>query len=55
MRVGAPVWEQYVPPGDEPRAPDEQARDLRARLDEAVAAENFELAAELRDRLRALG
>ena len=47
--------EQYVPPGDEPRAPDEQARDLRARLDEAVAAENFELAAELRDRLRALG
>lgn len=46
--------EQYLSPGDP--APDGRAvtRDLRARLQEAVAHENFELAAELRDRLREL-
>ena len=46
--------EQYLRPGD--AAPDGRAvtRDLRARLQEAVAHENFELAAELRDRLREL-
>ena len=46
--------EQYLRPGA--TAPDGRAvtTDLRAQLQEAVAHENFELAAELRDRLREL-
>jgi protein arginine kinase activator len=46
------VGERYTPPdaGDGP--PVEEATELRERLKEAVEAENFELAAELRDLLR---
>lgn len=46
--------ERYVPPGGRP--PDRRAEllDLRDRLRRAVDAENFELAAELRDRIRVL-
>jgi len=46
--------ERYVPPGGRP--PDRRAEllDLRDRLRRAVEAENFELAAELRDRIRVL-
>ena len=46
--------ERYIPPGA--RAPDRRAEllDLRDRLRRAVETENFELAAEIRDRLRVL-
>jgi len=46
--------ERYVPPGGRP--PDRRAEllDLRDRLRRAVEGENFELAAELRDRIRVL-
>lgn len=50
------VGEQYAPSGAQagaaPAAP--SAADLRERLRAAVAAEDFELAAELRDRLRGI-
>jgi protein arginine kinase activator len=46
--------ERYLAPGE--RAPDKRAEllDLRDRLRRAVEMENFELAAELRDRIRVL-
>lgn len=46
--------ERYLAPGE--RAPDPRAEllDLRDRLRRAVESENFELAAELRDRIRVL-
>ena len=47
--------EQYLPEGGAPPDTEALARDLRARLQAAVAEENFELAAELRDRLQELG
>jgi protein arginine kinase activator len=46
--------ERYLEPGADPRRQDQAAEVLRAELRKAVAAENFELAAELRDRLRAM-
>jgi protein arginine kinase activator len=48
------MGERYVEPGQ--RVPDEPAKasDLREQLRVAVETENFELAAELRDRLRVL-
>ncbi|HJS46923.1 MAG TPA: UvrB/UvrC motif-containing protein [Gemmatimonadales bacterium] len=46
--------EQYLAEGGGPAAADALARELRARLQAAVAEENFELAAELRDRLQGL-
>ncbi|MGE0443412.1 MAG: UvrB/UvrC motif-containing protein [Gemmatimonadales bacterium] len=42
----------YQPPGGAPAAPIESAANLRERLKRAVEAEEFELAAELRDRLK---
>lgn len=50
------VGEQYVPRGAAPPGPAAAptAADLRERLRVAVEAENFELAAELRDRLRGI-
>jgi protein arginine kinase activator len=46
--------ERYLPPGERP--PDRRAEllELRDRLRRAVESENFELAAELRDRIRVL-
>lgn len=45
--------EQYAPPGDTPPPPrPRDTQELRTRLRDAISAENFELAAELRDRLR---
>lgn len=46
------VGERYVAPGAEPEDPARQEAELREQLRLAVASENFELAAELRDRLR---
>lgn len=43
---------RYEPPGRAPLAPAAERRLLEEQLAQAVAAENFELAAELRDRLR---
>ena len=49
------VGEVYLTPGAERSGNGERlAEDLRAQLRRAVDAENFELAAELRDRLRSL-
>ncbi len=48
------VGEFYVRPGAEPPDQAAQARRMREQLSAAVAEENFERAAELRDRLRAL-
>ena len=50
------VGEVYLAGDDTPRTtdPSRQAAHLREQLERAVAAENFELAAELRDRLRGL-
>lgn len=42
----------YHAPGQLPAAPDADRKRLAEQLDLAVATENFELAAELRDRLR---
>ncbi len=43
---------RYSAPGVSPVAPSQEAADLRSALGRAVQAENFELAAELRDRLK---
>jgi protein arginine kinase activator len=48
------VGERYQPPGDEVEQPVAQVADLREQLKAAVDTENFELAAELRDRLRGI-
>ena len=51
------LGERYAERGAEPAAAErgsEQAADLREQLRLAVETENFELAAELRDRLRVL-
>jgi protein arginine kinase activator len=48
------VGEFYVRPGAEPMDPAALIRRLREQLALAVSGENFELAAELRDRLRGL-
>lgn len=46
--------EQYLAEGFAPADVDARVRELRARLQAAVSEENFELAAELRDRLQEL-
>jgi len=43
---------RYEPPGRSPPDPATERRVLEGQLAQAVATENFELAAELRDRLR---
>ena len=48
------IGERYVPPGDTPLPPADSALQLRQQLRLAVDTEDFELAAELRDRLRAV-
>jgi len=49
------VGERYAPPGaDDAADPRIQLLDLREQLRRAVDSENFELAAELRDRIRVL-
>ena len=49
------VGERYAPPGAEGAAdPRLQLLDLKEQLRRAVESENFELAAELRDRIRVL-
>jgi protein arginine kinase activator len=46
------VGERYASPGAEPASEERARDDLREQLRLAVETENFELAAELRDRLR---
>jgi len=46
------VGERYTAPGAAPADPKREEADLREQLRVAVETENFELAAELRDRLR---
>lgn len=48
------VGERYAPPGAAVQARAAERDTLREALAAAVAAENFELAAELRDRLRGM-
>ncbi|HUL02099.1 MAG TPA: UvrB/UvrC motif-containing protein [Gemmatimonadales bacterium] len=48
------VGERYVAPGDSSADPRRQLLDLKEQLRRAVDNENFELAAELRDRIRVL-
>jgi protein arginine kinase activator len=48
------VGRRYEPPATDLVARPDTVHDLRDRLRRAVAAEQFELAAELRDRLRVL-
>jgi len=48
------VGERYVPPGDTDDDPRHRLLDLKEQLRRAVDNENFELAAELRDRIRVL-
>ncbi len=48
------VGEIYVPPGREVDANEGKLSELRDQLRKAVVAENFELAAELRDQIRVL-
>ena len=50
------VGERYDAPGEAGAEPDPRSRllDLKAQLRRAVEGENFELAAELRDRIRVL-
>lgn len=48
------VGERYAPPGAPAESADDQAGELRERLRRAIENENFELAANLRDRLREL-
>jgi protein arginine kinase activator len=48
------VGERYVAPGDSGADPRHQLLDLKEQLRRAVDSENFELAAELRDRIRVL-
>jgi protein-arginine kinase activator protein McsA len=46
------VGERYAAPGAPAPAPAPDTAELRTRLRAAIAAEDFEQAAELRDRLR---
>jgi len=48
------VGERYEVPGVDDADPKSRLLELRAQLRRAVESENFELAAELRDRLRVL-
>jgi len=48
------VGERYVAPGDADADPRRRLLDLKEQLRRAVEGENFELAAELRDRIRVL-
>jgi protein arginine kinase activator len=48
------VGERYVAPGEAESNPKSQLLELRAQLRRAVESENFELAADLRDRIRVL-
>ena len=48
------VGERYDTPGEAAADPRSQLLDLKAQLRRAVEGENFELAAELRDRIRVL-
>ncbi len=48
------VGERYAPPGSAEADPRRQLLELRDQLRRAVENENFELAAELRDRIRVL-
>jgi protein arginine kinase activator len=48
------VGERYDAPGDVTADPRSRLLDLKAQLRRAVDGENFELAAELRDRIRVL-
>jgi len=48
------VGERYITPGETEADPKRQLLDLREQLRKAVENENFELAAELRDRIRVL-
>jgi len=48
------VGERYVSPGEEDADPRHQLLDLKEQLRRAVENENFELAAELRDRIKVL-
>jgi len=48
------VGERYALPGVDDEDPKSRLLELRAQLRRAVESENFELAAELRDRLRVL-
>jgi protein arginine kinase activator len=48
------VGERYVPPGEGDADPRHHLLDLKEQLRRAVENENFELAAELRDRIRVL-
>src|SRR2546422_371583 len=48
------VGERYITPGETEADPTRQLLDLREQLRKAVENENFELAAELRDRIRVL-
>lgn len=45
----------YRVPGQQPAAPDADRQRLVGQLELAIATENFELAAELRDQLRKIG
>lgn len=46
--------ERYAPPGEDEMDPRRVLLDLKEQLRRAVDSENFELAAELRDRIRVL-
>ncbi len=48
------MGERYTPPGVEPLSDQRVQQELRDRLRLAIETENFELAAEIRDRLRVL-
>ncbi len=48
------VGERYAAPGADAADPKGRLLDLKAQLRRAVESENFELAAELRDRIRVL-
>ena len=48
------VGERYAIPGGDSADPRAQLLDLKDQLRRAVDAENFELAADLRDRIRVL-
>jgi protein-arginine kinase activator protein McsA len=48
------VGKVYLPPDPTATEKEKRLEGLRRKLDRAVAAENFERAAELRDEIRAL-
>src|SRR5262249_33143414 len=48
------VGKVYLQPADAPDQPDRRLRDLKGQLQRAVDAENFELAAQLRDQIKVL-